>query len=56
MLVYHFSLQLWLFLGIKLMEINSNLFGTKLSRSKKVDAQKQFSIKWSHYKELMEPN
>ena len=25
-LVYHFSRQLWLVLGVKLMEINSNLF------------------------------
>ena len=25
-IVYHFFRQLWLFLGVKLMEINSNLF------------------------------
>ena len=27
---YHFSRQLWLVLGVKLMEINSNLFSRKL--------------------------
>ena len=25
-IVYHFSRQLWLFLGVKMMELNSNLF------------------------------
>jgi len=29
-LVYHFSRQLWLVLGVKLMEINSNLFSGNL--------------------------
>ena len=28
-IVYHFSRQLWLVLGVKLMEINSNLFSSK---------------------------
>ncbi len=33
--MYHFSRQLWLVLGVKLMEINSNLFSRPLKKSTK---------------------
>ena len=32
-LVYHFFRQLWLVLGVKLMEINSNLFSRKIKKA-----------------------
>ena len=45
--MYHFFRQLWLVLGVKLMEINSNLFSRVLKKDETREPESHF---WAPYR------